>query len=264
MRCHEARHRLDPFMDGEISVEENLRVLEHLNLCRACAGAFEGEKALRAVLRRTLGASDAAPAGLEERLAAALASPAPATTRTPLRTRFRWGSLAAAAALALAVLTLVFSHPGRMPRAVASDLSERHDATRLGFCGQSARDCVCFCSDCNEDGEAALAPFFRRHVDYDVCTHPIEGMGYRFVGASVWDHEGRAVCWTIQRDDRGRTITHGLVATPIAMGTRPVFLPDAASHPVIMTPSCQPGMTCVFVFDDAAEAERFRKAAKMY
>jgi hypothetical protein len=151
-----------------------------------------------------------------------------------------------------------------MPRAVASDLSERHDATRLGFCGQSARDCVCFCSGCSDEGEAALHPFFRRHVDYDVCTHlPLEGMGYRFVGASVWDHEGRAVCWTIQRDDRGRTITHGLVATPIAIGTRPIFLPDTAPHPVVMTPSCQPGMTCVFVFDDVAEAERFRKVTKM-
>ena len=67
MKCHESKRHLDLFMDGELSVPENLKVLEHLNLCRPCASVYEGEKALRGVLRSSAG-SDRAPAGLAARL----------------------------------------------------------------------------------------------------------------------------------------------------------------------------------------------------
>ena len=43
MKCHESKRHLDLFMDGELSVPENLKVLEHLNLCRPCASVYEGE-----------------------------------------------------------------------------------------------------------------------------------------------------------------------------------------------------------------------------
>ena len=43
MMCHEAKRQLDLFMDGELSVADNMKVLEHLNLCRPCAGVYEGD-----------------------------------------------------------------------------------------------------------------------------------------------------------------------------------------------------------------------------
>src|SRR5204862_2684300 len=92
MKCHEAKRHLDLFMDGELSVPENLKVLEHLNLCRACGAVYEGEKALRAALRARLGA-ERAPEGLVERLAQAKESAAPLSVLP----RRRWLSIAAAA-----------------------------------------------------------------------------------------------------------------------------------------------------------------------
>src|SRR5579872_535835 len=107
MKCHESKRHLDLFMDGELSVQENLKVLEHLNLCRPCADVYEGEKALRALLRARLG-SGAAPAGLADRLLAEEASAAPVAPPPALRRR-GWMPLAAAAAFAVAVLGMIFS-----------------------------------------------------------------------------------------------------------------------------------------------------------
>ena len=43
MKCHEAKRHLDLFMDGELSVQENMKILEHLNLCRGCSEIYVGE-----------------------------------------------------------------------------------------------------------------------------------------------------------------------------------------------------------------------------
>src|SRR5579871_5821897 len=100
MKCHESKRHLDLFMDGELSVPENLKVLEHLNLCRPCADVYEGEKALRALLRARLGGGSA-PAGLMDGMLAEEApAAAPAAAAEPairVFPRRRWLSAAAAA-----------------------------------------------------------------------------------------------------------------------------------------------------------------------
>src|SRR5882672_11151582 len=103
MKCHEAKRHLDLFMDGELSVPENLKVLEHVNLCRPCAGIYEGEKSLRTLLRTRVG-SGTAPAGLAERLLTGEAPAAAVAFEAPLPRR-RWLSYAAAAGFFLVVLT---------------------------------------------------------------------------------------------------------------------------------------------------------------
>ena len=67
MKCPEAKRLLDVFHDGELSVSENMKVLEHLNLCVPCAEIYEGEKTLRAALKQQLGAVQA-PADLDSRI----------------------------------------------------------------------------------------------------------------------------------------------------------------------------------------------------
>lgn len=254
MKCHDAKHHLDLFMDGELSVPENLKVLEHLNLCRACVSVYEGEKALRAALRAKLG-SERAPEGLIERLARAQDSAAPAAVFP----RRRWFSIAAAAGFFVVASSLIFTSPREMPQAFASELSAKHEETRKGFCGVRRDDCLCLCRRCCSDSEQPDKKFFHSKVGSDACSHDLRDLGYRPVGVSVWEHRGKPVCWTVLRDDAGHTISHGLVSTRIAMEAKPLYL-NGLIHPVEMEPSCDAGTTCVFIFDTEAEAQRFRAA----
>ncbi len=253
MKCHEAKRSLDPFMDGELAVPENMEVLAHLNLCRECSGVYEGEKALRAGLRGTLGA-ERAPEGLADRLSRSLAGGR--VTEFPRR---RGGALVAAVFFGALVLSMVFSPLGDSPRLLASELVERHEETRMGFCNLRRDDCVCSCNDCSPGVKDPVPRFFKRHVAHDVCTHPLEELGYALVGGHVWEHRGSLVCWTVQQTADGKSITHGLVATPVAAGPGWLELPPGArGRIVLLHPAGPPGLTCVFVLDDASEAARFK------
>jgi hypothetical protein len=110
MKCIETRRDMFAFLDGEVSVERNLEVLQHVNLCPPCGRRFEAEKRFEEGLGRTL-AAEALPPGLRARLGAALereSADAPAAPR-PARRGFRfpggrWGFLAAAASLLVAAV----------------------------------------------------------------------------------------------------------------------------------------------------------------
>jgi anti-sigma factor RsiW len=254
MKCHEAKRHLDLFMDGELSVPENLKVLEHLNLCRPCSSVYEGEKALRGALRAGIG-SDAAPAGLAERLAKA-GEGAKAFRRPSGKQRLV--SVAAAAAFFLVALTFVLTSPVEKPQAFATEAATKHKETREGFCGQHRDDAVCVCDNCCSASVAnPVGKFFQKQVGRETCAHNLSALGYKPIGASVWRHRGQKVCWTVQRDDAGHTITHGLLTTKIAMEPGPMLVCDGVDRPVVLIPAGG-DMTCVFVFDDESEAVRFR------
>ncbi|HZE95828.1 MAG TPA: zf-HC2 domain-containing protein [Planctomycetota bacterium] len=257
MKCHESKRHLDLFMDGELSVPENLKVLEHLNLCRPCAGIYEGEKALRAALCAGAG-RETAPAGLAERLAGG-----PALEAAPLptigRRRRRWSSVAAAAVFLLVMLTLLFTTPAEMPKALANEISEKHIQSHEGFCGAHRDDCLCLCARCNTETVNPVGKFFQRRVPYEVCSHELKDLGYEAIGAEFWSRK-ELVCLTVYHNAAGNSITHGLVTTKIAMEPGPLFVCDGAERPVVMMPSGKHGMTCVFVFDSESEATRFRMA----
>lgn len=258
MKCHEAKRHLDLFMDGELSVPENLKVLEHLNLCRSCVDVYEGEKALRALLRNRLG-SGTAPAGLADRL---LAGTAPAARPAEVLSGRRWKSVAAAAGFFLVVLTLIFTNPREQPRVFASEMSLMHKETHEGFCGIHRDDCLCLCDRCNTDKDNPVGRLFHRHVSYEVCSHDLRDLGYQMIGAKVWDRKGIPVCWTVYHDASGNTVSHGLVPTKIAMEPGPLLVCDGVDRPVVMIPATG-GMTCVFVFDSESEAQRFRDARNL-
>jgi anti-sigma factor RsiW len=255
MKCHEAKRHLDLFMDGELSVPENLKVLEHLNLCRACSSVYEGEKALRTRLRAQVG-SEAAPAGLLERLAG---SPAPVLSFRRPAGRQGLVSVAVAAALFLVALAFVLTSPVEKPQAFATEAATMHEKIRDGFCGQHRLDALCVCDNCcSASVEKPVAKFFQKHVGRETCTHDLSGLGYKPIGATVQSHRGQPVCWTVQRDDAGHTITHGLLTTKIAMSPGPLLVCDGVDRPVELIPAGG-GMTCVFVFDTEEQAVAFRK-----
>jgi len=257
MKCHDANHHLDLFMDGELSVPENLKVLEHLNLCRPCAGLYEGEKALRAVLRERVG-SGKAPEGLAEKLTGALSGAAV----TPF-VRRRLMSVVAAAGFFIVMLTLVFTSTKEMPQALASELSTKHQATLTGFCGMHRDDCLCLCDRCSLEPQSAESKFFTDRVGHVSCSHNLGDLGYKPMGLQVFDHLGQPICWTVNRDDAGHTISHGLVTTKIAKQPGPLYLCDGIDRPVVMVPVTGTDKTCVFVFDSETEAQRFRTARNL-
>jgi anti-sigma factor (TIGR02949 family) len=262
MKCHEAKRHLDLFMDGELSVPENLKVLEHLNLCRPCSTVYGGEKALRGVLRSTAG-SDRAPAGLAARLSASLPADVVPFVRRP-SSKQRLVSFAAAAAFFLVALVFVLSSPAEKPQVFANELSRKFVETREGFCGQHRDDSMCFCNGCCSDSNSnqAAATFFKRHGARKSCDHNLQDLGYKPIGASVWRRRGQPVCWTVWRDDHGHTITHGLVTTKIAMEPGPLLVCDGVERPVELVPLEGTDKTCVFVFDDEDAAVRFRASRK--
>lgn len=261
MKCHDAKHHLDLFMDGELSVPENLKVLEHLNLCRPCAGIYEGEKALRGVLRARLG-SGTAPEGLAERLTAEAPAAAPALPISRFSRR-RLMSVAAAAGFFIVMLTLVFTTPAEMPKALANDLTSKHKETQTGFCGPHRDDSLCLCSRCSSEPQKAECQFFKEQGGQQACSHDLSDLGYRPVGVQVFTHLDRPVCWTVLHDESGHTVSHGLVTTKIAKQPGPLYLCDGIDRPVVMIPVDRTDKTCVFVFDSESEAKRFREARRL-
>jgi anti-sigma factor RsiW len=257
MKCHESKRHLDLFMDGELSVQENLKVLEHLNLCRACADVYEGEKALRALLRARAG-SITAPAGLAARL---LADEAPAAAPVRSISRRRFLPAAAAAGFFVVALTLIFSAQDNR-FAFASDMSSRHKTTREGFCGAHQDNCVCVCPRCSTEPQSTVCNFFRSHLGHEVGMQNLKDLGYSMIGAQVWDRQGGKVCWTVYHDAAGNSISYGLVPAKMANGSGPMTVCDGVERPVVMTPAGN-GMTSVFVFDTESEAQRFRDARNL-
>jgi hypothetical protein len=156
--------------------------------------------------------------------------------------------------------SLLFTPAGETPRAFAAEAVDRHREVSYA-CGRSEADRCCVCANCTPDAEAAMKEFFARRGRADFCLHDLERLlgGYRYAGAAVWPRRGRPVCWSTHRDDRGRTISHALLATPLAMELKPTLLESGGRRVLFVPRPDLPGATCVFVFDDAPEAERFRE-----
>jgi len=107
LKCMDAHRDMFAFLDGAVSVERNLEVLQHLNACPPCGRRFESEKRFEAATVRAL-REEPVPAGLRARLATALdgaprggeARPAASPRRPWLRLPGgRWGFLVAASIL---------------------------------------------------------------------------------------------------------------------------------------------------------------------
>ncbi len=251
MKCHEAKRQLDLFMDGELSVPDNMKVLEHLNLCRPCAVVYDGEKALRGALREKLGA-ERAPQGLATRVFSRL-SPV-----VEVRPR-RWWAVAAAAVFLLLVGSLVFTP--REFQVLAAGVSARHESQRYA-CDEGAPDRDCLCADCCDDVPGRIRGFFDRHGRPDFCAHVElrEMMGFVFTGVASWPFQGKELSWSTWRAPSGGTVSHALVDTAMASSGR-ARLARSGSRWILLEPRPDRRSACVFVFDDEPELRRFARLA---
>jgi hypothetical protein len=83
VKCPEIRAFLHPFLDGELEVEKNVLVLQHLELCGCCRSRFEDEK--KFLGRVAQGCCEKPPADVRARISAALDSAAPPPIAAPRR-----------------------------------------------------------------------------------------------------------------------------------------------------------------------------------
>jgi len=70
--CKEHRHLLGAYVDGELEPSCVLELDEHVAACESCRERVMLDRAIRGSLKRTVKAHAAAPAGLRERVAAAM------------------------------------------------------------------------------------------------------------------------------------------------------------------------------------------------
>ncbi len=125
MKCIDILRDMYAFLDGEVPVQRNLEVLQHIHNCPPCAHRFEAEKRVEAGVRDAL--REEAPSGLRARLGAALeaegleAAAAPAPRGRLLGGRWRFLA-AAAAALLLGIVALDYAciGPFQCPLLLAS------------------------------------------------------------------------------------------------------------------------------------------------
>ena len=161
------------------------------------------------------------------------------------------------------MLTLVFTAPREMPLALAKELSSKHIVTQNGFCGVHQDDCACLCNQCSSDPKNTECKFFTEATGHDACSHDLSDLGYKPYGVKVFDHLGQPVCWTVNHDAVGHTISHGLLTTKIAMQPGPLYLCDGVDRPMVLIPVKGTDKTCVFVFDNEFEAKRFRDSRRL-
>jgi len=112
MSCRELNDLLYPFVDGELSVEQNVNLLKHVELCPPCAARVARERELRGLVAR----ASQEPVGpqLQALLGAALdRAEAEAEAEDPApRSYARWLSLAAGLLIALgAGLAMAYDDP---------------------------------------------------------------------------------------------------------------------------------------------------------
>lgn len=254
MKCYESKRRLDPYLDGELTVAENLQVLEHLQLCTACQGVFESEKTARAALRRAQHGVHA-PAGLGDRLFVDLErvpSALPATAPPAVRRR-RLLFVVAAAAMFL-VFGSLLTAPAPSFEALAGPVSERHLVQRYACGEESAPTACCCCEGCTPDVPGRVSAFFSRLGRRDFCGHfdLQERLGYASLGVAAWRFRGELVCWSTWRAPNGETVSHALVPS----SERSARAGTADGRPVLLEPRGD-GLACVFVFSSAGELRRF-------
>src|SRR5258706_6931285 len=130
MNCTKARRRLDMYMDSELSLPENMEILEHLNICQACQGVFQAEEKLRDILKAEL-SEPQPPAALADRIKGALRK-APVRPNPSLACRGWKFGIAAAIFVFVAAVVLLF--PVRQQaQALAAEASARDDSVRPDF-----------------------------------------------------------------------------------------------------------------------------------
>lgn len=186
--CPDKEPMLHGLLDGELDAANALAIEAHLESCAGCAAEFERLGAVSRLVRAP-GVAHAAPAGLAERIEAAVqASGRSAPRKTRIATLAPWG-LSGAFATVAAGLALVMINPGGHERAIEDQVIADHirslQASHLTDVATSDRHTV--------------KPWFNGKVDFSPPVVDLAAQGFPLAGGRLDYLNGRQVAALVYR-----------------------------------------------------------------
>lgn len=226
--CRRTRELMDSYISGELTVESNHELLQHVERCDGCRAELSRRERTRALLIESFGAAPDAGA-IEARIARAIDQHERQWWRFA-----RYGSVAAALALAVGA-AIWFSRP--VDAAAFADSVDDHIICALGYPPEVTYD--------PQRAERNLAPVYREIVnavthragDYELIdAHmcPYQGRDYAHL---VYRGHGKPVSVFVETADRGRLpLTYesprkGYVSEGASSGRHHVFVVDDHAAP---------------------------------
>lgn len=190
MDCREARALLDPYADGELSLERSVELEGHLTTCPTCPGEFAAIRSLGAALRERL-PYHAAPLGLQRAVRAGLARAGGASARTAPT---QWLRLAASFLFVAAVSSGLTYYA--TPRA-GDGLPEQVFAGHVR--GLLSGDRLI---DVASSDEHTVKPWFDTRLDFSPPVRDLTTEGFPLVGGRVDYVGGRNVAALVYRHNK--------------------------------------------------------------
>lgn len=215
--CTRVRRMLDSYLAGELTVETNHEILEHLSRCPSCQRETEARERLKTAIRRIAEVAPGPRADFEAELATLLSR----TRLPPPRSRAPMFLFAAAATLAAAALTVVFR--GSSPRNVseAGPPARPVDLAAYGHAAGAQLDCALHYAWPSEP-----PPIERLEARVDEALRPalhaIVGKlaGYDVLAAHQCIHTGRSITHVVVRRHGGGELI-SILAMPRTEGSLP-------------------------------------------
>jgi anti-sigma factor RsiW len=259
MNCREIRNNLYPFLDGELDVEANVQVLDHVNLCEACSDIVSSERALQGLYRGQLTSVDV-PGGLADRIRSALTEEDEPGRPAPV---FRlWFPAVAAAITILFTLGLIANvpEPALAASPLMASLIDQYDKVATGCCPM----------DIETADEEEIRRLFDGRVMFSLCLHDLGKNEFARVGAKIVDCQGNGAATFHRRGDE--VLSHMVArATPAELGIVPSELVEQWGPLTFARMRCTDGTfgvlavergewTCLFVA--RMDAPEMRKIAE--
>lgn len=245
LNCTDIRGRLDPYLDGELGMDENVQVVRHLEQCPPCAAVFDGERLLFDEVRRQA-AGPAAPPGLRDLIASRLGAAKVAARPWPFA---RAIVPAAAAALLVALFVTFLTNPVE-----AETLARRAVAWHNANAAQEV--------------PVSTAPEIEKFYaakGIKSCTHERtvkNALHYEYKSVCVEESGpagGETSWWVARCPQTGCKVSHACFAAP--PGLEKVW-PERERRVVRMGGKAvvmihRRGEICLLVFDNCSEADRY-------
>lgn len=176
MNCEDARALLNPYVDGELPVVENIEIEKHLKHCAACASSVENHRELHAALQDP-----------------SLYYTAPSLDRL-LPRRSNWNRRLSIAALAAALLIAGF---------VAGRFMPEHEPTEQAVLDSHLRSLMPGrLADVESTDQHTVKPWFNGKLDFSPPVADFAQQGFPLTGGRVDSIDGRAVAALVYRRNK--------------------------------------------------------------
>jgi len=191
MECKEVRRLHGADLDGELDPPNTASLAAHRGDCADCSREYAQLAALRAQVRES-GTRYTAPAGLAQRVRAALPAPQPTLAPAPARAerppaRWPWawinfGAAATAMAAFIVTLGLVLARPGDSMRLDDELVASHYRALQVDHL-----------TDVASSDQHTVKPWFTGKLDFSPPAYDFAARGYTLIGGRLDYIGGRNV-----------------------------------------------------------------------